>query len=164
MTSILSLCHWLQHTEFSQAVLQSSLVFPLIEGTHILALSISVGLVMVLDLRLLGLAFRGERVAIIRKQSAGLSMAGFALMFATGIILFITQAEKAYTNRFFLIKMVLLLLAGINAAWYQYKYYPNMDEWDAAPTTPLGPRVCAVVSLICWITVIFCGRTMAYEF
>src|SRR5579872_1186033 len=148
MTSLLSLCHWLQHTEFSQAVLQSSLVFTLIEGTHILALSISVGLVMVLDLRLLGLAFRGERVAVIMKQSAGLSMFGFALMFATGIILFITQAEKAFTNRFFLIKMVLLLLAGINAAWYQYKYYPNMDEWDAAPKTPLGPRVCAVVSLI----------------
>ncbi len=164
MSSLLTLCHWLQHTAFSQSVLQSSLVFPLIEGTHILALSISVGLVMVLDLRLLGLAFGGQRVAIIMKQSAGISLVGFALMFGTGLILFITQAEKAYTNRFFLIKMVLLILAGINAGWYQYKYYPNMDEWDSAPKTPLGPRVCAVVSLICWVTVIFCGRTMAYEF
>ena len=56
------------------------------------------------------------------------------------------------------------LLAGLNAAWYQWKYYPNMDEWDQAEKPPLGPKICAIVSLICWAGVIACGRTMAYEF
>lgn len=164
MLSVQQICHWLQHNDFSQAILQSSLVFPIIEGTHILALSISVGMILVLDLRLLRVAFRGERVAMIMKESALLSMTGFGLMFATGLILFMTQAEKAYGNTFFRLKILMLILAGVNAAWYQFKYYPTMDEWDNAPTTPLGPRICAIASIICWILVIFCGRTMAYEF
>jgi hypothetical protein len=164
MTTIQSICHWLQHTEWSQSILQSSLVFPIIEGSHIMALSISVGLVLIFDLRLLRLAFRGERVAVVMRQSTGLSIFGFAIMFLTGLILFVTQAEKAYNNRFFVIKMILILLAALNAGWYQWKYYPNMDEWDQAEKPPLGPKICAIVSLICWAGVIACGRTMAYEF
>jgi len=164
MPSIQSICHWLQHLEWAQAFRESSLLFPFVEGSHILALSISVGLVFVLDLRLLRLAFRGERVSAIMKQSARFSLFGFAVMFATGIVLFAAQAEKAYNNRFFLAKMVFLAGAGINAAWYQKKYFPNMEDWDTAARTPVGARVCAIVSLICWAAVIGCGRTMAYEF
>ena len=129
-----------------------------------MALSISIGLVLILDLRLLRVAFRGERVSVIMKQSTGLSMVGFAVMFLTGIILFVTQAEKAYNNRFFVIKMLLILAAGLNAGWYQWKYFPNMDVWDQSENPPIGPRICAIVSLICWAGVIGCGRTMAYEF
>ena len=129
-----------------------------------MALSISVGLVLILDLRLLRVAFRGEKLGVIMRQSAGLSTIGFAIMMLTGLILFVTQAEKAYHNGFFVAKMLLLLVAVANAAWFQLKYYPNMDEWDTAENPPLGPQVCAIVSLICWILVIGCGRTMAYEF
>ena len=57
MPTIQSICHWLQHTEWSQDVLQSSLLFPFIEGSHIMALAISVGLVLILDLRLLNMGF-----------------------------------------------------------------------------------------------------------
>lgn len=129
-----------------------------------MALSLSVGLVFILDLRLLRIAFRGERVSVIMKQSAGISTIGFAIMLLTGLVLFATQAEKAYKNSFFLIKMLLLICAFLNAAWYQVKYFPNMQEWDTAEKVPLGPRVCAVLSLIFWVGVIGCGRTMAYEF
>lgn len=162
--SLLEICHWLQHTEWSQAIVQSEIVFPVIEGSHLMALAISVGMVFILDLRLLRLAFRGERVSVIMKQSAGLSMAGFGIMFLTGLILFVTQAEKAYKNPFFVVKLAMLAAAGLNAAWYQTKYYPKMDEWDLAETVPRGPRMCAIVSLVCWFLVIACGRTMAYEF
>jgi hypothetical protein len=164
LSIIQSICHWLQHLPWSQDLLESSLVFPFIEGSHIMAMSISVGMIVILDLRLLRIAFCGSRVAVIMKQSAGLSMAGFGVVFATGLILFVTQAEKAYNNPFFLTKMVLLLAAGANAAWYQWKYYPSMEEWDREGVTPIGPRVCAIVSLVCWALVIGCGRTMAYEF
>jgi hypothetical protein len=162
--SLLQICHWLQHTEWSLAIVQSSLLFPIIEGSHIMALSISVGLVFILDLRLLRLAFRGERVSAIMKQSAGLSLIGFGIMFLTGAILFVTQAEKAYKNPFFVAKLAMLAMAGLNAAWYQTKYYPKMSEWDLSERVPPGPRICAVVSLACWFLVIACGRTMAYEF
>ena len=59
--------------------------------------------------------------------------------------------------------ILLLALAGINAAWYQYKYYPHMAEWDTAESVPAGPRIVAVLSLALWIVVIACGRLTAYE-
>ena len=59
--------------------------------------------------------------------------------------------------------LCLLALAGINAAWYQYKYYPHMAEWDTAESVPAGPRIVAVLSLALWIVVIACGRLTAYE-
>ena len=139
------------------------MLFPLIEGSHILALSISVGLIVILDLRFLGLAFPGEPVSRVMKQVMPWSLLGFAVMLITGLLLFMTQAEKAYGNTFFRIKLLLLLLAGLNALYYQLRFYPKMREWDIALRTPVGVRVCAVLSLVLWVGVIACGRTMAYE-
>lgn len=138
-------------------------MFPLIEGSHILALSLSVGLIMILDLRFLGLAFPGEPVSRIMKQVMPWSLLGFAVMLITGLLLFMTQAVKAYGNTFFRIKFLLLFLAGLNALYYQVRFYPKMREWDTGLRTPVGVQVCAVLSLVFWVGVIACGRTMAYE-
>ena len=161
--SIVGWCQWLQNTSLSTAISQSDLLFPVIEGSHILGLSLSVGLITILDLRFLGLAFAGEPVSKIMKQLMPWSLLGFAVMIITGGLLFITQAEKAYGNTFFRIKFLLLLLAGLNALYYQLRFYPKMQEWDIALSTPLDVRVCAVLSLVFWVGVIACGRTMAYE-
>ena len=157
----LPLLNWSQHTDWATAMKESSLVFPLIEGSHILSLSFSVGMVMMLDLRLLRISFRSQPVSLMMEQLMPWTVAGFGVMFVTGTLLFLTQAVKAYGNVFFRVKMILLVLAGINAL-YQLKYYPKMAEWDRTET-PLGVRAIAVLSLIFWIGVIACGRTMAYE-
>lgn len=155
--------HWLQSTPFAVGIRQGDLLFPFIEGSHILALSFSVGLIVMLDLRLLRLAFRGEAVSKVMHQIMPWALPGFAVMFVTGIVLFITQAEKAYTNTFFRFKILFLFLAGVNALFYQLKFYPHMQEWDTAPSVPMGARFTAVVSLCLWIAIIALGRTMAYE-
>jgi hypothetical protein len=160
--SLLPFLNWIQNTGWAVDIKESALVFPLIEGSHILSLSFSVGMVMVLDLRLLRISFRGQPVSLIMQQLMPWSIAGFGVMILTGVLLFMTQAVKAYGNPFFRVKMILLVLAGINALYYQLKYYPKMAEWDRS-ATPAGVRVIAVLSLILWIGVIACGRTMAYE-
>ena len=91
------------------------------------------------------------------------SKIGFAVMFITGGILFITQAEKAYGNAFFRTKLMFLLLLGVNAVVYQAIFYPKMAQWDVDRATPVGAKLCAGLSLIAWISVIVCGRTMAYQ-
>jgi hypothetical protein len=138
-------------------------MFPLIEGSHILALSVSVALVLMLDLRLLRWAFREQPVATIMHQVMPIALPGFAVMFATGLLLFFAQAEKVYTNRYFRIKILLLFLLAINALIYQLRFYPSMSEWDSSRTVPAGVRVIAVLSLVFWMSVIACGRLMAYE-
>jgi hypothetical protein len=153
---------WVQNTGWATGIKESSLLFPIIEGSHIMALSFSVGMIMILDMRLLRISFRSETVSSIMEQLMPFTLAGFAVEMLTGVLLFLTQAVKAYGNTFFRIKMILLLLAGINALYYQVKYYPKMAEWDRT-ATPFGVRIIAVMSLVLWAGVIACGRTMAYE-
>jgi hypothetical protein len=161
--SIVEICHFIQNTELATGFRQADLFFPLIEGTHIMALSLSVGLILMLDLRLLRLAFQTERVSIIMHQVMPWALPGFAIMFITGIVLALAQAESVYVNYYFRVKMLLLLALGLNAAIFQFKFYPNMAAWDLGETVPVGAKVVAVISLVFWLFVIACGRLMAYE-
>jgi hypothetical protein len=162
--SLLGWCQWLEHTPLATSVSESIWLFPLIEGSHILALPLSVGMIVMFDLRLLGLAFRSGPASTMMHDVVRWSKFGFAVMFMTGGLLFMTQASKAYGNVFFRTKLLLLLILGINAALYQLVLYPKMVQWDSVDRTPLGARVCGGLSLVGWIGVIVCGRTMAYQF
>jgi hypothetical protein len=116
-----------------------------------------------LDLRLLRFAFRSERVSKIMHQVMPWALPGFAIMFLTGVVLFLAQAESVYMNNYFRVKMLMLVALGVNAAVYQFKFYPNMAAWDLGDTVPAGAKATAVISLVFWMVVIACGRLMAYE-
>ena len=161
--SLLGWCEWLEQTPLAVAISESVWWFPIIEGSHILALPLSVGMILMFDLRLLGLAFRGGSASRMMRDLVRWSNLGFAVMFITGVLLFMTQASKAYESVFFRTKLVFLVMLGINAALFQVLFYPKMAQWDAGGRPPLGARVCGAVSLIVWIGVIVAGRTMAYK-
>ena len=161
--SLFGWCQWLEQTPLAVAIAESTWLFPLIEGSHILALPLSVGMILLFDLRLLGVVFRGGMAVRIMDDELRWSRFGFLVMFVTGALLFMAHAGKAYGNTFFRAKMLFLLLLGLNAAIYQLAFYPKMAEWDSARATPRGARICAALSLVVWIGVIICGRTMAYE-
>jgi hypothetical protein len=162
--SLLGWCQWLEQTPLATTISESAWLFPIIEGSHILALPLSVGMILMFDLRLLGLAFQGGAASSLMRDVLRWSKVGFAVMFLTGGLLFMSEASKAYESLFFRTKLVLLLMLGINAALFQIVFYPRMDQWDAGGGTPVGARVCGALSLIVWIGVIICGRTMAYQF
>lgn len=162
--SLYEWCQWLQHTRFATAISESDWLFPLIEGTHILALPLSVGMIVILDLRLLGIAFCDGPAGKLVLNLLRWCKIGFAVMFITGGLLLMTQAGKAYGNPFFRAKLIFLLLLGINAAAYQKLFFPRMAEWNSGSGAPWGVKFCAGFSLVLWIGVIVCGRTMAYQF
>src|SRR5207237_1740538 len=114
---------------------------------HIRALPLSVGMIVIFDLHLLGLALSGARASRIMSDMLRWSKLGFAIMFITGGLLFMTQAGKAYGNAFFRAKLIFLVLLGINAAVYQVVFYPKMPQWQIDDRPPLGARVCAGLSL-----------------
>src|SRR4051812_45392767 len=128
MISIADWCHWLQNTSWATGMRQSDFLFPVIEGSHIMALSLSVGLILMFDLRLLRWAFSSEPVSRVMRQVMPRTLPGFGIMFVTGLLLFFAQAEKAYANNYFRLKMLLLLFLGINAAVYQVRYFPMMAK------------------------------------
>jgi len=162
--SLLSLCQWLQDTPWGTGIRESIWVFPIIESTHVLALSLSVGTIAVVDLRLFGVMMRKESVSEVTRQILPWSLVGFAIMFLTGAWLFLSQAVKAYHSTFFRIKVLCLLLAGLNAVIFQFTVYRTMADWDRDAKPPRGARIAGIVSLLLWITVIVAGRNMAYRF
>ena len=160
--SLFEWCQWLQHTRFATAISESDWLFPLIEGSHILTLPLSVGMIVILDLRLLGIAFCDGPAAKLVLNLLRWSKIGFAVMFLTGGLLFITQAGKAYGNVFFRAKLISLLLLGINAVVYQKLFFPKMAEWESAHGAPAGAKFCAGFSLLLWIGVIAASRWIAF--
>ncbi len=160
--SLLSVCQWIQNTASSTAIRESTWVFPIIETTHVLGLSLSVGLLVVSDLRLTGFVMRRRPASEVFRQVAPWMLAGFTIMFASGLLLFWSQAAKAYDSVFFRIKLGLLLLAGVNAAIYHFTIYQRMDEWENKLIPPASARIAGWLSLVIWAGIIAAGRTMAY--
>jgi hypothetical protein len=161
---LLTICQWLQDTSFSTGIRESLWLFPAIETIHVLALALSVGTIALVDLRLVGIALKKQPVSEVSKQLLPWALIGFGLMFVSGILLFASLPMKCYASIFFRIKMLLLVLAGANALFYQAKFFPRMSEWDDLPVPPLPVRIIGALSLLLWIGVVTAGRNMAYRF
>jgi hypothetical protein len=159
---MLSLVEWLYHTSISVAIRESSWIFPIIETTHVLALSLSVGVLFVSDLRLVGVILRRRPASELWQQLFPWMIAGFVVMFMSGALLFWSQPVKAYQSVFFRAKIALLLLAGLNAAIYHVTVFRRINEWDSAIVPPTQARLTGWISLALWAGVIAAGRTMAY--
>jgi hypothetical protein len=162
--AIESFCQWLYESEIGTGIRESVWVFPIVEGTHLLGIALSVGLLCWFDLRLLGLALRDEPVPKVWKQVMPFAFIGFVLMFISGLLLFWAEALTAYRSVHFWIKLALLLLAGVNALSFEATAHRNMAEWDKTPVPPLRARMTGAISLILWTAIIVTGRTMAYTF
>ena len=161
---IRDLCQWIAETRVGTAILESTLTFPIIEGFHLLGIALSVGVLCWLDLRLLGLVLRDEPVSKVWKQVMPIALPGFVLMFITGGLLFWAEAITAYDSVHFWIKMVLILLAGANALYFEFVTHSGIAAWDNDPVPPFKVRMAGFLSLVLWTAVIITGRTMAYSF
>lgn len=113
--TIFEICVWLESTALAVLVRESAYGFPILVGIHILGLILCVGLLLWVDLRLLGVSLRGARVSEVYRGLSPWFLCGFAVMFVTGAILFTGFATSAYGNVYFRIKIAALVVAGINA-------------------------------------------------
>ena len=157
-------CKMLEDSGIGTELRESSLWFPLIEGLHVLGLSISVGLIVISDLRLAGLVLKKRSASEVWSQFLPWLTPGFILMTITGVLLFWSHAYSAYNSMAFRTKLVLLFLAASNAAYYHLTVYRKMDQWDNDPVPPAGARFAGWTSLVLWVVIITMGRIMAYSF
>ena len=162
MSALPHLCEWLHESAIGTSIRESSYAFPIIESVHVLGITLLVGTIAIVDLRLLGILFRRERVSSIVRQVLPLTWSGFVVMFVSGFLLFWSEAEKAYVNPIFRIKLLLLLLVGLNPLIFHSTIYRRVAAWDDALVVPLQARVTAVLSLTLWSATIVAGRAIAY--
>lgn len=161
--SLLSFAEWLDAQAWSTALHESLYMYPWIESTHVLTLMLFAGTLIAVDLRLLGVAFRDVPVSEMTSRMLPWTVAGFVIMVITGVLLFYAIPVRTYQSLWFRIKVVLLVVAGLNA-WYMHrKIMANRTEWDTAPKPPRGARLSAAVSLTAWAGVIITGRFIAYN-
>lgn len=154
---------WLGNTPWSIALLESFYVWPLVETTHVLALSLFVGTAIMMDLRLIGFAFRGVPVSSFIDRMLPWTRIGFTIMVVTGLLLFYSSPLRYYHNLFFRIKCVMLAIAGLNVWCFHSRVYDSIKSWDDVWTPPRAVRFAGIVSITMWICVVFSGRLIAYN-
>jgi uncharacterized membrane protein len=138
-------------------------MYPLIESTHVLAITLFVGLAIMLDLRLLGLTMKNVPVSEFLDRVLPWTKVGFLVMMVTGVLLFYAIPVRNYQNIFFRIKVIMLLLAGLNVWIFHWRVERKVADWDIDPIPPKGARVAAVVSIVLWASIVVAGRMIAYN-
>lgn len=152
----------LQTSSLAVAIKNSLLLFPLLEAVHVMALTLVFGTIMVVDLRLLGVASTSRPYSRVSADMLKLTWAAFALAVLTGSFMFITNARVYFDNPFFRAKFALMALAGLNMLVFQLTAGRRTAEWDEARTAPPLGKAAAIASLLLWVLVIGMGRTVGF--
>lgn len=160
--SVVSILQQLHDSQVGTALRESLIMFPLIEGAHLIGLALSVGLILITDLRLVGLFLRNVPVEDVLKGLRPWLLGGFAITFGTGFLLIWAEGPKIWEIPVFPIKLALIVLAGLNAIWFELKYGKTVSVWGENPTFPKGVRLTGWVSFVSWTAVVICGRLIPY--
>ena len=135
--------------------------YPIAETLHIIGIAALYGSLLVVELRLLGLGRRID-VASLARLALPWSLAGFVLAAAMGLCMFSAHASEFIDQRIFMLKMGLILAAGINAAVFHTGPFVAVARWDKGAPPPPSARAAAALSILLWTGVIVCGRMLAY--
>ncbi len=134
--------------------------WPILETLHFFGLCMLLGGLLVIDLRLLG--FNRVIPAVSVHDLLPLVIAGFVINLVTGIGFFIGDPHRYAINIGFQLKMVLIVLAGLNALYYQLRLAPQLDSWAGRSEVPMNAKIVGATSLVLWFGVLAYGRLMPY--
>jgi hypothetical protein len=152
----------LEASGLATGIRDSLWLFPLIESTHVIGLALVFGTILIIDLRLLGIASTQRSFQRMASDILKWTWAAFALTALTGALMFITNSFVYYHNFFFRTKMLLLLLSGINMLIFELTAGRTIHNWDKAPSAPSAGKAVAAVSLVMWIGIIIMGRLIGF--
>ena len=151
----------LEEGSVASAMRDSLWLFPLVETVHIIGFSILVGAIVMFDLRILGVSKRIS-VRLLARHLLPWSLGALILIVPTGTLMFASEATDLVGNRAFVVKMLLLMLAGANAGAFHLGSFRDAELWDQNTPAPTGAKLHAVASMLIWAGVITCGRMIAY--
>ena len=153
---------WLQSNGIATALRESAYVYPIVMSLHLTGMAIFGGLILMTDLRLLGVVMRSSSVTDVVSQFRLWKRLGLVLVAGCGILLAWAKAEQYYINPFFWTKLTLLLLVGVHAVVFRRTVYNNTEEIDRAAVTPTNVKWAAGLSLALWVCVVSAGRLIGY--
>jgi inner membrane protein involved in colicin E2 resistance len=163
MTTIAAIAEAIEATPIGTAIAESRYAFPIIEGTHLITLSLSVGLIFLTDLRLMGLFLREIPAADVIRHLRPYVLSGFALVFLSGGLLFWAEAASVIASPAWVFKFAFIFLAGLNALYFEFVIARRPGVLDETQSRlPRSVKYAGLASLTIWTLVIICGRLIAY--
>ena len=152
---------WLSHTPASEFVIGKTWVWPAAETLHFIGLCMLMGVIGVVDLRLLGLGKRIPFAPLHRLMPWGIS--GFLICLGTGMVFFTGDPGQYVHNWVFWCKMSFVVLAGMNVGvFYKSGIFHVAEQLGPGDDAPRGAKVVAALSLFLWIGVMYLGRMLPF--
>ena len=153
---------WVENLPLSQYIAASTWAFPTFESIHVIAIVTVVGSVAIMDLRLLGLASKESAVTEMSRDTLPWTWGAFGVAMITGLLLFISKATSYMVNPFFVWKMVLIAIAGLNMAIFHFFTWRTVKHWDQGTAVPLGGKIAGGLSLGFWVVVVCVARWIGF--
>jgi hypothetical protein len=157
--SLLAFFQWCYATPVGETIRDSAWLFPVIEAIHLLGFVLTLGAVLIVEMRLLGAGLSRQPVAQLAAGAQPWLMGGVTLMFATGIPLFMSESMKAYYSFAFWVKMISLFLVLL----YTFTLRRRVTRTNLVTNRPLLARFLAVISLTLWFGVAWGGRWIGFS-
>jgi len=160
--SLRSWFEWMDAFPSSIAMRESLYAFPVLLTIHVVSLAMFAGLVVMMDLRLVGLAYRGSRFSEVQARLFPWQMVGMVVTTLTGLLLFYMQPMRYFGKVYYWLKLALIVLAGLNALVFHLTTYRSVARWDTTGP-PFRAKVAGVLSLAMWACTVAFGRFAAYD-
>jgi hypothetical protein len=152
---------WLESSGVAVAMRQWLWLYPAVEIAHIAGIAALVGGALMFDLRLLGVS-RGLPVAALAAHLLPWARVGLGLVAISGALMFTAHATEWAENPAFRVKILLIVAAGFNAWAFHRWPFRSVGRWDRDVVAPPRARLAAIASIVLWLSVITCGRLLAY--
>jgi hypothetical protein len=146
---------WANNSWLSIEIRASTWQFAIYEMVHLIGLTMLLGSLMVLNLRLFGFGLLRQRTSDLARDLRGWLLSGLAIILGSGVLLFFGEPMKLFGNTSFHVKMILLASAII----FQFTLFRRVTNGKASP---LVNKLTGVVSLVLWFGVGLAGRGIGF--
>jgi hypothetical protein len=151
----------LEQSGFAAAIRQSPWLYPAANIGHIVSLVFFAGAVAIMDVRLLG-GFAATAPGRLLARTRIFAIVALAGMAVTGFMLFSAEASHVALNPVFQLKVALIGAGLVNVALYEFGAKSAVADLPPGAAMPARARIVGAVSLLIWVAVAACGRSIAY--
>lgn len=159
MTSIIQAIH---DSPVSGFIREAAVAFPALESLHVIAFTLVLGTIVIVDLRLIGCLSHRRGATHLIQELLPFTWVAFIVAVATGLLMFASNAITYAENSLFWWKMAVLMLAGVNMGIFHLGVYRRIGEWDADFPPPRSARAAGLGSMLLWTSVIVLGRYIGF--
>ena len=162
VSQLFAMAAQIEDSRIGTAIAESRYLFLIIEGVHLIGLSVAAGLIALTDLRLMGLILKRVPVLQVLHQLRPYVIGGFVVIFLSGGLLFWSSAQRVLNSPAFSFKLLMILLGGINAAYFEFVLAKRHDASPDPTASPRSFRLAGLLSIVLWSLVIVGGRLIPY--